>query len=116
MDPRSSAVVDASQELLRQGGRWSWRQWRQWRLRVAVATTPVRGFLLRQQRGAGGPGGGSGGGGGGGGGGSGGGGGGGIVSKMMESLGDSGISGLMSGLNSSTATGFGAIAEGITTF
>ena len=66
--------------------------------------------------GAGGPGGGSGGGGGGGGGGSGGGGGGGIVSKMMESLGDSGISGLMSGLNSSTATGFGAIAEGITTF
>lgn len=34
---------------------------------------------------------------------------------MMESLGDSGISGLMSGFNSSTATGFGAIAEGITT-
>ena len=79
-------------------------------------TPPSGASFYGNSGGAGGPGGGSGGGGGGsGGGGSGGGGGGGIVSKMMESLGDSGISGLMSGLNSSTATGFGAIAEGITT-
>ncbi len=56
----------------------------------------------------------SGGAGGSGGGSGGGGGGGGIFSRGLSAVGDSGLSGLMSKFNDSTATGFGALAEGIT--